>query len=133
MQSYSRPFQPKRDEGWAFVVTLMRVIRTKNGQDRQSIRMEPYPPYTCKSALEARHWGATYALYRVRFLLSLYSTFEPVNPIRLSTSSAMAFNSTLFSLLVLVIIGPSLQLNIRRRRRTKVGCTMPIPLLRASP
>ncbi|KAF8481792.1 P-loop containing nucleoside triphosphate hydrolase protein [Russula ochroleuca] len=26
--------------------------------------MEPHPPYTCKSALEARHWGATYALYR---------------------------------------------------------------------
>ncbi|KAG7099686.1 hypothetical protein E1B28_001508 [Marasmius oreades] len=26
--------------------------------------MEPHPPYVCPSALEARHWGATYALYR---------------------------------------------------------------------
>ena len=45
------------------------------------MRMEPHPPYVCKSALEARHWGATYALYRVRLLLSLYSTFELVKPI----------------------------------------------------
>ncbi len=45
------------------------------------MRMEPHPPYICKSALEARHWGATYALYRVRLHLSLYSTFEPVKPI----------------------------------------------------
>ncbi|KAH8992445.1 P-loop containing nucleoside triphosphate hydrolase protein [Lactarius akahatsu] len=53
---------PKRGDGWAFVVTLTRT--SKNGQDRQSVRMEPHPPYICKSALEARHWGATYALYR---------------------------------------------------------------------
>jgi ATP-dependent RNA helicase DHX57 len=45
------------------------------------VRMEPHPPYICKSALEARHWGATYALYRVRLLLSLYSIFEPMKPI----------------------------------------------------
>ena len=45
------------------------------------MRMEPHPPYICNSALEARHWGATYALYRVRLLLSLFSIFEPVKPI----------------------------------------------------
>jgi ATP-dependent RNA helicase DHX57 len=81
MQSHSCFSQPKRDDGWAFVVTLTRIVRTKNGQERQSVRMEPHPPYICKSALEARHWGATYALYRVRLLLSLYSIFEPVKPI----------------------------------------------------
>ena len=81
MQSYSCLSQPKRDDGWAFVVTLTRIIRTKNGQERQSVRMEPHPPYISKSALEARHWGATYALYRVRLLHSLYSIFEPVKPI----------------------------------------------------
>ncbi len=27
--------------------------------------MEPHPPFVMPSALEARHWGATYALYRV--------------------------------------------------------------------
>lgn len=69
-QQYSRLFQPKRGEGWAFVVVLARIVKTKNGQDRQSVRMEPRPPYVCKSALEARHWGATYALYRVRLLLT---------------------------------------------------------------
>ncbi|KAI0308348.1 P-loop containing nucleoside triphosphate hydrolase protein [Multifurca ochricompacta] len=61
--------KPKRGEGWAFSVTLTRVVSSKNGQERQSARMEPHPPYICKSALEARHWGATYALYRVRLLL----------------------------------------------------------------
>lgn len=104
---------PKRDDGWAFVVTLTRIVRTKNGQERQSVRMEPHPPYICKSALEARHWGAT--------------------QLHLSTSSATASNSIVYSLLDLATTGSSLQLNIRRRRRTKVGCTMPIPLLRASP
>src|SRR5882762_1422587 len=126
MQKYSCLSQPKRDDGWAFVVTLTRIIRTKNGQERQSVRMEPHPPYVCKSTMEARHWGATYALYRVRLLLSLYSIFEPVKPMRLSTSSATASNSIAFSLLDLVTTGSSLQLNIRRRRHTKVGCTMPI-------
>lgn len=28
--------------------------------------MEPHPLYLRPTALEARHWGATYALYRVR-------------------------------------------------------------------
>jgi|SRR5712675_2423579 len=70
--SYSRPFQPKRDDGWSFVVTLMRVVRTKNGQEHESVRMEPHPPYICKSALEARHWGATYALYRVRLICARF-------------------------------------------------------------
>ncbi|KAI0295038.1 hypothetical protein BC826DRAFT_302175, partial [Russula brevipes] len=55
---------PRRNEGWAFVVTLTRIVRNKNGQEHQSVRMEPHPPYICKSALEARHWGATFALYR---------------------------------------------------------------------
>jgi hypothetical protein len=41
--------------------------------------MEPHPPYTCKSALEARHWGATYALYRVRLLFLTY--VPPMKPI----------------------------------------------------
>ncbi|KAI9508352.1 P-loop containing nucleoside triphosphate hydrolase protein [Russula earlei] len=63
-ESYSHPFQPKRNEGWAFVVILTRIVRTKNGQEHESVRMEPHPPYICQSALEARHWGATYALYR---------------------------------------------------------------------
>ncbi|KAI0275281.1 P-loop containing nucleoside triphosphate hydrolase protein [Gloeopeniophorella convolvens] len=55
---------PKKGDGWAFVVTLTKINQTKNGQERQSVRMEPHPPYISQSAIEARHWGATYALYR---------------------------------------------------------------------
>ncbi|KAH9957470.1 P-loop containing nucleoside triphosphate hydrolase protein [Lactifluus volemus] len=40
---------PKRGQGWAFVITLTRMVRTKNGQETQVV---------------PRHWGATYALYR---------------------------------------------------------------------
>ncbi|KAH9996047.1 P-loop containing nucleoside triphosphate hydrolase protein [Russula vinacea] len=55
-----------------------KPIVDTNGQERQSVRMEPHPPYTCKSALEARHWGATYALYRV--LLQRHPTNRVLPP-----------------------------------------------------
>ncbi|KAF8640981.1 hypothetical protein AX17_000627 [Amanita inopinata Kibby_2008] len=48
--------------GWSFTVTLTR-IKQKTGE-KESVRMEPRPPYNRPSAIEARHWGATYALYR---------------------------------------------------------------------
>ncbi|KAI0320072.1 P-loop containing nucleoside triphosphate hydrolase protein [Amylostereum chailletii] len=54
----------KRDDGWCFVVTLSRLVQKSSGQERESVRMEPHPPYFCPSAVEARQWGATYALYR---------------------------------------------------------------------
>jgi hypothetical protein len=44
--------------------------------------MTPHPPYLCPTALEARHWGATYALYRVRIIpfaeIYLSNEFLPV-------------------------------------------------------
>ncbi|KAL0068598.1 putative ATP-dependent RNA helicase ucp12 [Marasmius tenuissimus] len=52
----------KQPNGWSFVVTLSRI--NKKSSEKESVRMEPHPPYVCPSALEARHWGATYALYR---------------------------------------------------------------------
>ncbi|KAA1467821.1 P-loop containing nucleoside triphosphate hydrolase protein [Dentipellis sp. KUC8613] len=55
----------KRDEGWSFVVTLSRKVQKKgSGEEQESVRFEPHPPYICPTAIEARHWGATYALYR---------------------------------------------------------------------
>ena len=33
--------------------------------------MEPRPAYIRRSAIEARHWGAAYALYRVRGYLNI--------------------------------------------------------------
>ncbi|KAI8990673.1 P-loop containing nucleoside triphosphate hydrolase protein [Trametes punicea] len=52
----------RQGDGYSFVVTLSRMNRKTS--ERESVRMEPHPPYVLPSALEARHWGATYALYR---------------------------------------------------------------------
>lgn len=52
-----------KDGGWYFRVTLNRV-NPKTSQ-RESVRLEPHPPYVKPTVLEAKHWGATYALYRV--------------------------------------------------------------------
>ncbi|PCH34268.1 nucleoside triphosphate hydrolase protein [Wolfiporia cocos MD-104 SS10] len=52
----------KQGDGFSFVVTLSRV--NKKDSQRESVRLEPHPPYVRPTALEARHWGATYALYR---------------------------------------------------------------------
>ncbi|KIJ66186.1 hypothetical protein HYDPIDRAFT_174355 [Hydnomerulius pinastri MD-312] len=52
----------KHGDGWTFVVTLSRI--SKKTSQRESVRFEPHPPYARSTALEARHWGATYALYR---------------------------------------------------------------------
>ncbi|KIY51989.1 P-loop containing nucleoside triphosphate hydrolase protein [Fistulina hepatica ATCC 64428] len=51
----------KRDGGFSFVITLSRV--SKKGE-KETVRLEPHPSRICPSAIEARHWGATYALYR---------------------------------------------------------------------
>ncbi|KAJ4485738.1 P-loop containing nucleoside triphosphate hydrolase protein [Lentinula aciculospora] len=58
----------KNAAGWSFVVTLSRINK-KN--EKESVRFEPHPPYLCPSPLEARHWGATYALYRFSNSLQL--------------------------------------------------------------
>ncbi|KAK0456179.1 P-loop containing nucleoside triphosphate hydrolase protein, partial [Armillaria borealis] len=47
---------------WAFTVILSRINKKSSG--KESVRLIPHPPYLISSALEARHWGATYALYR---------------------------------------------------------------------
>ncbi|KAJ6575382.1 P-loop containing nucleoside triphosphate hydrolase protein [Mycena capillaripes] len=48
--------------GYSFTVTLSKLNK-KSGQ-KDTVRMEPHPPYISASAIESRHWGATYALYR---------------------------------------------------------------------
>ncbi|KAI0368891.1 P-loop containing nucleoside triphosphate hydrolase protein [Pilatotrama ljubarskyi] len=52
----------RQGDGYSFVVTLSRL--NKKTSERESVRLEPHPPFVMPSALEARHWGATYALYR---------------------------------------------------------------------
>ncbi|KAF8910089.1 P-loop containing nucleoside triphosphate hydrolase protein [Gymnopilus junonius] len=49
-------------DGFSFVVTLKRYNPKTSEND--TVRMEPHPPYFRPTAVEARHWGATYALYR---------------------------------------------------------------------
>ncbi|KNZ80627.1 Putative DEAH-box ATP-dependent helicase [Termitomyces sp. J132] len=48
--------------GWSFVVYLSKINKKTN--EKESIRFKPDQPYFRSTALEARHWGATYALYR---------------------------------------------------------------------
>jgi hypothetical protein len=58
------PQRSHGNNGFTFVVTLSRL--NKKNSEKEIIRMEAHPPYYRPTAIEARHWGATYALYRVR-------------------------------------------------------------------
>ncbi|KAF8492710.1 P-loop containing nucleoside triphosphate hydrolase protein [Gautieria morchelliformis] len=50
-------------DGHRFLVVLRRL--NKKTSLLESVQLEPHPPFLMPSALEARHWGATYALYRI--------------------------------------------------------------------
>ncbi|KAJ7492368.1 P-loop containing nucleoside triphosphate hydrolase protein [Mycena latifolia] len=51
----------------SLTITLSKLNK-KSGQT-ETVRMEPHPAYISQSAIEARHWGATYALYRLNRIL----------------------------------------------------------------
>ncbi|KAF9225566.1 P-loop containing nucleoside triphosphate hydrolase protein [Gyrodon lividus] len=53
----------KHGDGWTFVVFLSRI--NKKTSQKETVRLEPHPLCTRATTLEARHWGATYALYRI--------------------------------------------------------------------
>ncbi|KAK0198729.1 P-loop containing nucleoside triphosphate hydrolase protein [Armillaria mellea] len=61
---WEKPIVETRQVGadWTFTVILSRINKKSSG--KESVRLTPHPPYLMSSALEARHWGATYALYR---------------------------------------------------------------------
>jgi ATP-dependent RNA helicase DHX57 len=59
----SRSLQRRQDSGWSFAITLSRI--SKRTSQKECVVLEPHPPYIKPTVLEARHWGATYALYRV--------------------------------------------------------------------
>ncbi|TDL28076.1 P-loop containing nucleoside triphosphate hydrolase protein [Rickenella mellea] len=50
-------------DGFSFVVTISKL--DKKTAQKQTVRLEPHPPYFRSTSIEARHWGATYALHRV--------------------------------------------------------------------
>ncbi|KAJ7597434.1 P-loop containing nucleoside triphosphate hydrolase protein [Mycena floridula] len=61
---WEKPDVNVRQQGkqWSFSITLSRV--NKKSSEKETVHMAPHPPYLRPTALEARHWGATYALYR---------------------------------------------------------------------
>ncbi|THV01418.1 P-loop containing nucleoside triphosphate hydrolase protein [Dendrothele bispora CBS 962.96] len=65
----------QRPGGFSFVVTLSRI--NKKTSQKESVQMEPHPPKICPTALEARHWGATYAMYRFSNGLQLNRVLPP--------------------------------------------------------
>ncbi|EIN13864.1 P-loop containing nucleoside triphosphate hydrolase protein [Punctularia strigosozonata HHB-11173 SS5] len=60
-QGWDKPSVNTGDK-FSFSVTLRRWNNKKS--ETESVHLEPHPPYFRPSAIEARHWGATYALYR---------------------------------------------------------------------
>ena len=48
-------------------MTLRKRV-SKNVYDLETVRLTPHPPLEIGTALEARHYVATYALFRVSFV-----------------------------------------------------------------
>lgn len=74
--------EPRRHkQGYSCVITL----RKENKQERSNphtVTLEPREPgarLSCESSLEAKHWGATYALFRLYSHLNLQKTL-PAGP-----------------------------------------------------
>ncbi|KAG2088237.1 P-loop containing nucleoside triphosphate hydrolase protein [Suillus cothurnatus] len=65
----------KHGNDWSFVVHIARF--DKKTSQTESVRLEPHPPYLRPTAIEARHWGATYALYRFCNGLQLNRVLPP--------------------------------------------------------
>ena len=121
--------QRRHGEGWTFSVSLSRI--NKKTSQKKSVRFESHPPYTRPTALEARHWGATYALYRVRDLCFLSASAARIGLNHLyHISFAMECSSIAFYLPDLESIGLNWPPNTKLRRSTRSGCMMPIHSLR---
>jgi len=52
---------PQTFTGW---VTLRKRV-SKNVYDLETVRLQPHPPLEIATAAEARHFAATYAMFRV--------------------------------------------------------------------
>ncbi|KAF9454218.1 P-loop containing nucleoside triphosphate hydrolase protein [Macrolepiota fuliginosa MF-IS2] len=63
------------EKGYSFVVTLAKI--NKKSSERETVRLSPHQPYYRPSVVEARHWGATYALYRFCNGMQLHRTLPP--------------------------------------------------------
>jgi len=63
---WERPLVDARPNGqkWTGVVTLQKRV-SKNIYELEKVRLEPRPALEIDTAQEAKHWAATYALFRV--------------------------------------------------------------------
>ncbi|KAN0062041.1 putative ATP-dependent RNA helicase ucp12 [Thecaphora frezii] len=72
--------EPRRHaNGFSCVVTLKKANK-QDALNPHTVRFEPKEPglrLDCHSSLEAKHWGATYALFRIFNNLSLYRALPP--------------------------------------------------------
>lgn len=72
--------EPRRHkEGYSCAVTL-RKVNKKDASNPFTVTFEPKEPglrLECQSSLEAKHWGATYALFRIFNHLSLNLALPP--------------------------------------------------------
>jgi ATP-dependent RNA helicase DHX57 len=65
--------QKNNREGFTCVVTLSQT----RSSTKETVVMQPYPPLSLPTSLEAKHWGATYALYRFSNNLQLHRLLPP--------------------------------------------------------
>ncbi|KAF8312159.1 P-loop containing nucleoside triphosphate hydrolase protein [Cantharellus anzutake] len=66
--------EPRRHgEGFTCSITLSRDHKS----ERESVRFVPHPPLSRPTAIEAKHWGATYALHRFSNNLQLHRLLPP--------------------------------------------------------
>ncbi|KAF5368409.1 hypothetical protein D9758_002162 [Tetrapyrgos nigripes] len=65
----------QRAGGFSFIITLSKI--NKKTSQKESVQLEPHPPKLCPTAIEARHWGATYAMYRFCNGLQLNRVLPP--------------------------------------------------------
>ncbi|KAA1127532.1 hypothetical protein PGTUg99_037513 [Puccinia graminis f. sp. tritici] len=63
-------------EGFTAVVTLVKTDK-KDASLRHTVRMEPRPPLNRKTGEEAKHWAATYALFRFCNNMPLHRVLPP--------------------------------------------------------
>ncbi|SPO38961.1 probable Putative DEAH-box ATP-dependent helicase UM11114 [Pseudozyma flocculosa] len=72
--------EPRRHpNGYSCVVTLKKANK-QDASNPHTVRFEPKEPglrLDCQSSLEAKHWGATYALFRIFNNLSLNRALPP--------------------------------------------------------
>ncbi|KDQ15674.1 hypothetical protein BOTBODRAFT_54555 [Botryobasidium botryosum FD-172 SS1] len=65
----------RHGNGWTCVIKLAR--QNKKTSTLDTVVMEPHPPLSMGTVLEAKHWGATYALYRFSNGLQLNRVLPP--------------------------------------------------------